>query len=158
MVKAAGDDRDRLLWTGPKGPKRANLVVRVSYDEGQTFPRERNISTGPAAYSDLTVLKNKTIGVLWERGVERGYQFITFTRFNIEWLESADQTASKWRAAAQPLSPCDGTAAHCARHRRNVLKKGCSICRDRCGAKREALPPMSGCKTNSPKYRRGVSS
>jgi sialidase-1 len=85
--KAAGDDRDRILWTGPKGPKRSDLVVRVSYDEGQTFPHERPLSVGPAAYSDLAVLKDSTVGVLWERGVERGYQFITFTRFNLEWLE-----------------------------------------------------------------------
>jgi sialidase-1 len=86
-LKSAGDDRNRILWTGPKGPGRANLVVRVSYDEGQTFTGERPISSGPAAYSDLTILKDKTVGVLWERGVEQGYQFITFTRFNLEFLE-----------------------------------------------------------------------
>lgn len=94
-LKSAGDDRDRLLWTGPKGPQRTNLVARVSYDEGRTFARERALSAGPAAYSDLTVLKDKTIGVLWERGLERGYQFITFTRFNLEWLESRNQPESK---------------------------------------------------------------
>jgi sialidase-1 len=87
---AAGDDRNRLLWTGPKGPERTNLVVRVSYDEGRTFPHERAISKGWAAYSDITVLKDGTVGVLWERGTDRGYQFITFTRFNREWLESPE--------------------------------------------------------------------
>jgi sialidase-1 len=87
-LKSAGDDRDRLLWTGPKGPQRSNLVARMSYDEATTFPHERSIWTGPAAYSDLTILKDKTIGVLWERGTNHGYQFITFTRFNREWLES----------------------------------------------------------------------
>lgn len=86
-LKSAGDDRDRLLWTGPKGPARSNLVARVSYDEGQTFPLERSIALGRAAYSDLTLLKDKTVGVLWERGATAGYQFITFTRFNREWLE-----------------------------------------------------------------------
>jgi sialidase-1 len=87
--KSAGDDRDRILWTGPKGPGRMNLVVRVSYDEGKTFPHERPIASGHAAYSDLTVLKDKSIGVLWERGAERGYQYITFTRFTREHLEPA---------------------------------------------------------------------
>jgi sialidase-1 len=58
-LKAAGDDRDRLLWTGPKGPQRSNLVVRVSYDEGATFPHERLIAAGLAAYSDLTILKDR---------------------------------------------------------------------------------------------------
>jgi sialidase-1 len=86
-LKSAGDDRNRILWTGPKGPGRANLVVRVSYDEGQTFTGERLIYSGHAAYSDLTILKDKTVGVLWERGAEQGYQFITFTRFNRDFLE-----------------------------------------------------------------------
>ena len=93
-LKANGDDRDRILWTGPKGPERSNLVARVSYDEGKTFPRERPIYIGPAAYSDLTILKDKTVGVLWERGTNSGYQFITFTRFNRDWLESEDDSSS----------------------------------------------------------------
>jgi sialidase-1 len=83
-LKSAGDDRDRILWTGPKGPARKTLVARVSYDEGETFPCERLISDEPAAYSDLTVLKDKTVGVLWERA---NYRFLTFTRLNVEFLE-----------------------------------------------------------------------
>jgi sialidase-1 len=86
--QSAGDDRNRLLWTGPKGPQRERLVIRVSYDEGRTFSNERLISEGYAAYSDLTVLKDKTIGILWERGVERGYQFLTFTRLDLRFLEA----------------------------------------------------------------------
>jgi len=86
-LRSAGDDRDRILWTGPKGPSRANLVVRVSYDEGRTFTNERSLAEGPAAYSDLTILKDKTAGVLWESGVKGSYEFITFTRFNRQFLE-----------------------------------------------------------------------
>ena len=85
--RAAGDDRDRILWTGPAGPGRRNLVVRVSYDEGQTFRVEKVIYGGLAAYSDLAILRDKTVGVLWERGVSDGYQFITFTRFDLGFLE-----------------------------------------------------------------------
>jgi sialidase-1 len=83
-LKSAGDDRDRILWTGPKGPDRNNLVARVSYDEGQTFLNERLIAAGPAAYSDLAILKDKTAGVLWERG---DYRFITFTQVTRNFLE-----------------------------------------------------------------------
>ncbi len=86
-LKAAGDDRDRIIWTGPRGPERQNLVVRVSDDEGKTFPVERLIAAGNAAYSDLTVLKDRSVGVLWERGAAHGYQFITFTRLTREFLE-----------------------------------------------------------------------
>ncbi len=82
-LKAAGD-RNRILWTGPKGPGRKTLVARVSYDEGRTFQIERVVSEEPAAYSDLTMLKDQTAGCLWERG---SYRFITFTRFNLAFLE-----------------------------------------------------------------------
>ncbi len=88
-LKSAGDDCDRILWTGPKGPGRANLVIRTSYDEGRSFGNERLLWDKEAAYSDLTILKDKTIGVLWERGENAGYQFITFTRLNREFLEPA---------------------------------------------------------------------
>jgi sialidase-1 len=86
-LRSAGAERDQLLWTGPKGPARSNLVVRVSTDEGLTFPQERLISTNWAAYSDIAILKDNRAGVLWERGGERQYQYITFTRFNRRWLE-----------------------------------------------------------------------
>lgn len=86
--RAAGQDRDRLLWTGPEGPGRQRLAMRVSYDEGMTFASPRRISEEHAAYSDLTVLKDGTVGVFWERGVQRGYEFLTFTRLNREWIEA----------------------------------------------------------------------
>ncbi len=73
-------DARNLVWTGPKGPERNNLVLRVSTDDGASFARERLIYEGPAAYSDLAILKDGAIGILWERGVGRGYQYITFTR------------------------------------------------------------------------------
>jgi sialidase-1 len=83
-LQSAGDDRNRIVWTGPKGPGRKNLVARVSYDEGRTFINERLIAEEPAAYSDLTVLNDKSVGVLWERG---NYRFITFTRLPRAFLE-----------------------------------------------------------------------
>jgi sialidase-1 len=87
-LQGAGSDRNRILWTGPQGPERRRLVSRTSYDEGKTFINERVVSEGYAAYSDLTVLTDKTVGILWERGQARGYQFLTFTRLNLEFLEA----------------------------------------------------------------------
>ncbi len=83
-LESAGDDRNRIVWTGPKGPGRKTLIVRTSYDEGRTFTNERLISDEPAAYSDLTVLKDKSVGVLWERG---NYRFLSFTRLTRDFLE-----------------------------------------------------------------------
>jgi sialidase-1 len=84
----AGDDRGWLLWTGPEGTKRKRLVIRTSSDEGRSFSHRRLISDDFAAYSDLSPLKDGAVGVLWERGVKKSYQFITFTRLDRAWLDS----------------------------------------------------------------------
>ena len=80
----AGADRNRILWTGPKGPGRQTLVLRVSYDEGETFTNERIISEEKAAYSDITLLQDRSIGVIWERG---DYAFLTFSYFDLGFVE-----------------------------------------------------------------------
>jgi sialidase-1 len=100
-TRSAGKERTSLLWTGPKGPARKQLVLRTSFDDGKTFGNERLISNDYAAYSELTILKDATAGVLWERGVERGYQFISFTRLNREWLAAASSSADP--PPARPL-------------------------------------------------------
>jgi sialidase-1 len=97
-LQSSGDDTNRILWTGPKGPERRRLTIRTSYDEGRSFIKEQIISDQYAAYSDLTILKDKTVGVLWERGVESGYQFITFTRINREWIERDTSASSSGSA------------------------------------------------------------
>jgi sialidase-1 len=44
---------------------------------------------GPAAYSCLTVLPDRTVGCLYERGDKSPYETITFARFPLEWLTAA---------------------------------------------------------------------
>jgi sialidase-1 len=87
-----GEGRNRLLFANPADPKdRYDLTVRVSYDEGKTWPVAKLIRKGPGAYSSMTVLPDGTIGVLFETGdayngrVEY-YARLAFARFNLEWL------------------------------------------------------------------------
>ncbi len=75
--------RNRILYSGPGGPGRADMTVRLSYDEGKTWPVAKVIYEGSAAYSDLVVLPDQTIGCLYERD---NYGKISFARFTLEWL------------------------------------------------------------------------
>lgn len=89
-LQSAGDDKNRILWTGPGDPnKREKLQVKVSYNEGQTFPRPRTITFGSGEYSDMTVFstpaEGQLAGVLWAN--KTSSYSIQFTRFNLEWLE-----------------------------------------------------------------------
>jgi sialidase-1 len=87
-----GASRNRLLHTIPAGSPlgaRSNLQIRISYDEGATFPVSRQVYAGYAAYSDLVKIDSDQVGILWERGDTTGYQFITFTLVDRDFLEPA---------------------------------------------------------------------
>jgi sialidase-1 len=85
------DSRSRLLFANPASTNRVKMTVRVSYDEGETWPVATELHAGPSAYSALAVLPDRTIGCLYERGEKHAYEKITFARFSIEWVtEGAD--------------------------------------------------------------------
>ncbi|MFQ5808881.1 MAG: exo-alpha-sialidase [Armatimonadota bacterium] len=83
--------KSRILFANPASTEgRENGTVRLSYDEGKTWPVSRVIYPGGYAYSCLTVLPDDTIGLLYERD---GYAAITFARFTLEWLtDGEDET------------------------------------------------------------------
>jgi sialidase-1 len=82
--------KNRLLFANPAAPKRERMTVRLSYDEGATWPVSRVIYEGPSAYSCLVVLRDRTIGLLYERGAEAPYDRITFARFTLGWLTNGE--------------------------------------------------------------------
>ena len=76
-----------LLFSNPASrTTRHRLTVRLSRDEGRTWPVARLLHAGPAAYSCLTVLPDGTIGCLFESGEKHPYETIVFARFPLTWL------------------------------------------------------------------------
>jgi sialidase-1 len=86
FTRRPAHDRDRLLFANPASARRERMMVRLSQDEGTTWPVARVIHEGPAAYSTLVVLDDLSIGLLYERGLKSPYELITFTRFTLDWL------------------------------------------------------------------------
>ena len=83
-----GEGKSRILFSNPASTKREKLTVRLSYDEGKTWAASKEIHSGPAAYSCLTVLPNNAVACLFERGDKNSYEKITLARFPLECLES----------------------------------------------------------------------
>ena len=79
-------DARKLLFTnsnnGVNG-NRVNGAVRISCDDGQTWPGLRGIDTGSFAYSSATLLDDGRIGVLWERNYTSD---MPFSSFDEAWL------------------------------------------------------------------------
>ena len=81
------EGRSRVLFANPADKKhRVNMTVRLSYDEGKTWPVAKQIFAGPSAYSCLARLPDGSIGLLYERGEKYRYEKMTFARFTLEWL------------------------------------------------------------------------
>jgi len=88
--------RNRLLFSNPANRSRDHMTVRLSYDEAKTWPVARVINEGFSGYSDLTVLKNMSIGLLYENGPVHYFDKITFARFSLDWLtEGKDPLTAK---------------------------------------------------------------
>ena len=87
--KRDGYAKNRLLFCNSASNQgRKNLAVRISYDEGRSWSRGKVIDPGPSAYSELTVLSDGSIGVLYEPG----YKEVRFTRFTLKDLtDDADR-------------------------------------------------------------------
>jgi sialidase-1 len=81
-----------ILFSNPASVKREKMTVRLSYDEGATWPISKLLHAGPAAYSCLTILSDKSIGCLYERGDKNPYERISLARFPLGWLEDTDAT------------------------------------------------------------------
>lgn len=78
--------KGELLFSNPASTKREKMTVRVSKDEGKSWPISRELHSGPAAYSCLAVLGNESFGCLYERGVTSAYETVTFARWGRGWL------------------------------------------------------------------------
>ena len=82
--------RSRILFANPAHAfARTNMTVRLSYDEGATWPVAKVIDAGPSAYSDLVVQADGDIGLLYERGNAGG---IFYAAFSLAWLTDGQDT------------------------------------------------------------------
>ena len=93
--------RNRLLFVNPdnlsradgkeapgKSRDRRNLTVRLSYDEGQSWPVARAVDPSWSAYSDLALAADGTILCFYGRSDKSDFagECLCLARFNVEWL------------------------------------------------------------------------
>jgi sialidase-1 len=84
----------RILFSNPADEKRrVNMTVRLSYDEGKTWPVSKTLFTEFSAYSCLAALRDQSIACLYENGEKHAYERITFARFPLNWLTDGKDKA-----------------------------------------------------------------
>ncbi len=91
-----GKTKSLVKWGGRE---RSNLTIKLSYDEGRTWPVAKVLEPGRASYSDLTLLPDGTILCLYENGyiADNPYnnRYMSVARFNLEWLTDGADSLKK---------------------------------------------------------------
>lgn len=88
------ESQNRLLFSNPghgEVGRRRDMTVRMSMDEGQTWPASRVLWPGPAAYSCLAALPGGDLACLFEAGDKNPYERIVLARFTRDWLDGGGQ-------------------------------------------------------------------
>ena len=89
--------KNRLLFANPDNLTRADgketvskdrkkLTVRLSEDEGKSWPVSKVIEPGSSGYSDLAVSPDGTIRLLYEAGGTFPSERLVLASFSLEWL------------------------------------------------------------------------
>ncbi|MDN5654202.1 MAG: glycoside hydrolase, partial [Kocuria sp.] len=69
-------------------PFRSCGVLRLSYDDGRTWPHNKVFNPRHYVYQSMAQLSDGSIGLLWERE----WHGIYFTRIPLSWLEESRQS------------------------------------------------------------------
>ena len=88
-----------LLFSNPDTTKKAHserkyVTVKLSRDDGRTWPVSKLLENGPSAYSDLAVLPDGTVLCFYESGRPGAnrphrawaYACLRMARFNLDWI------------------------------------------------------------------------
>ena len=78
----------RFVFSNPDSPRRSNLTVRWSDDEGETWAGRRVLAPGPSAYSDLAVARDGTVLCFYEMTAEDGVRVLRLARLRPEWFRA----------------------------------------------------------------------
>lgn len=74
-----GKISNNILFSNPaSSDKREKMTIKLSENNGKTWPYAYLVYPGPSAYSDLTNLQDGNIGLLYEYGTNNPYEKIGF--------------------------------------------------------------------------------
>ncbi len=86
----------------PEGRKRGKSILAMSYDDGKTWPVQKELYSKNFDYSSLALLNNGNIGMLAEYDFNGDRAKIKFAEFNLEWIKSNKPSISLTKAVIQP--------------------------------------------------------
>ncbi len=110
IIRVPGNPREAaatLVFTNPDNQTdsspnaagsrdRHGLTIRLSADDGQTWPVHRVLDPGPSGYSDLAAGPDGSLWCLYENSPDSplSYAALTLVRFDLDWIFGEDLRSS----------------------------------------------------------------
>lgn len=89
VLKIEGGEKPLVVFLNPADRKNRRCgTVRLSEDDGETFPYSRVLKEDEFVYSSLTLLPDGKIGALFEPDLE--CKQIWFTKFSLDWIKGLE--------------------------------------------------------------------
>ena len=89
VIKLENMDKPYVVLLNPADQKERKCgTVRLSEDDGETFPYSRRLTEGAHCYSSLTQLPDGNIGALIETDPECREMY--FTKFSLDWIREQE--------------------------------------------------------------------
>lgn len=103
LVRYNFNEPGRIMFFNPANTSsRDGMRIRISYDDGATWPISRVVDAGQGGYSSMTKTSDFHIAALYESGGgSDSNRDIKFTKFNLDWIRNG---------AAEPVNPDPGWA------------------------------------------------
>src|SRR5690606_4164669 len=86
LLDIVDDGKFRLLYSNPASNKRENITIQISHDEGRTWTKQTQVYSGPSAYTDMVMLNDEHIGIVFESGVRSPHGHIFFDQITLSRL------------------------------------------------------------------------
>lgn len=83
LLSATVSGSHRLFFSNPAATTRTNMTVRMSGDNGAKWDKKSAVFEGPSGYSDLVLLSDTQVGLLFEGGLSRYFNGIAFRKVAI---------------------------------------------------------------------------
>ncbi|MCD8172849.1 MAG: glycoside hydrolase [Alistipes sp.] len=73
-----------LFFSNPASVERTNMTIKMSTDDGSSWPRIYQVWDGPSGYSDLVQISDDKVGILYEAGETRYSEGIAFEAVDVD--------------------------------------------------------------------------
>ncbi len=83
LVSSTIGAQHTLFFSNASSITRTNMTIKMSTDNGVTWPKALSVYTGNAAYSDMVMIEPNEIGILYEAGAARYSEGIAFRNVNV---------------------------------------------------------------------------